>query len=157
LPVSETYGALQRPHVLIVSDDPDLTAFLSEGLVYAGFWTSTIASALQTLEVFRLRSFDIMVLDAALGGMGAVELLRRLRGRSERGGTARRTDIPILLVAGAESELSPALGEEAGADEHLVAPIELVELAEVLRRHVATWRAAHPGRRWADEEALSAP
>ena len=64
--------ALQRPHVLIVSDDPELTAFLGEGLVYAGFWTSAIASAVQALEVFRLRSFDVLVLDAALGGIGAI-------------------------------------------------------------------------------------
>ena len=117
--------ALQRPHVLIVSDDPELTAFLGEGLVYAGFWTSAIASAVQALEVFRLRSFDIMVLDAALGGIGALELLRRLRGRSDRAATAERTDIPILVIAASSSELDPVLAKRAGADQVILAPIEL--------------------------------
>src|SRR5215212_9296971 len=121
--------ALQRPHVLIVSDDPELTAFLGEGLVYAGFWTSVIASAVQALEVFRLRSFDVMVLDAALGGIGAIELLRRFRGRSDRATTAERTDIPILVVAASSEELDPELTEQVGANEVIIAPIEIEQLA----------------------------
>ena len=146
--------ALQRPHVLIVSDDPELTAFLSEGLVYAGFWTSAIASAVQALEVFRLRSFDAMVLDAALGGIGALELLRRLRGRSDRAAAAERTDIPILVIAASDNELDPALAEPVGADQVVFAPIELEQLAADLGRVVAAWRASHPGRLWADEAVL---
>jgi two-component system phosphate regulon response regulator PhoB len=146
--------ALQRPHVLIVSDDPELTGFLGEGLIYAGFWTSTIASAVQALEVFRLRSFDAMVLDAALGGMGAIELLRRLRGRSDRATTAERADIPILVIAASRDEMDPVLAEQAGAEGVIVAPIELEHLAVDLERAVSAWRALHPDRKWADEAAL---
>jgi two-component system, OmpR family, phosphate regulon response regulator PhoB len=146
--------ALQRPHVLIVSDDSELTAFLGEGLVYAGFWTSTIASAVQALEVFRLRAFDVMVLDAALGGIGALELLQRLRGRSDRGAAAERTDIPILVIAESSSELDIKLAERAGADRIIFAPIELEQLAAELGQVVTAWRAAHPDRQWADEEVL---
>src|SRR5215207_1557225 len=108
--------ALQRPHVLIVSDDRELSDFLGEGLVYAGFWTSTIASALQALEVFRLRSFDAMVLDAALGGIGATELVHRLRGRSDRSTAIERTDIPILAIAASQSELASLGDYDAGVD-----------------------------------------
>ena len=143
--------ALQRPHVLIVSDDPELTAFLGEGLVYAGFWTSTIASAVQALEVFRLRSFDVTVLDAALGGIGALELLQRLRGRSDRAASDERTDIPILVIAASSSEFDSIQVERAGADGVIVAPIELEQIAANLRRVVTAWRASHPGRQWADE------
>jgi CheY-like chemotaxis protein len=147
-------SALQRPHVLIVSDDPELAAFLSEGLVYAGFWTSAIASAVQALEVFRLRSFDVMLLDAALGGIGALELLRRLRGRSDRATTTERTDIPILVIAASSGELDPNMAERAGADGFILAPIELEQLAVDLGRAVTAWRASHPDRKWADDTAL---
>jgi DNA-binding response OmpR family regulator len=146
--------ALQRPHVLIVSDDPELTGFLGEGLVYAGFWTSAIASAVQALEVFRLRSFDAMVLDAALGGIGAIELLRRLRGRSDRAPTAERTDIPILVIAASRDELDPVLAAQVGADGVILAPIELEQLAADLGHAVTRWRTLHPDRKWADEAAL---
>ena len=145
--------ALQRPHVLIVSNDRELTDFLGEGLVYAGFWTSTIANAVQALEVFRLRSFDVLVLDAALGGIGALELLRRLRGRSDRAPATERTDIPILVIAGSEAELDPVAAGRDGADQVMQAPLELEDLAAEMTRLVTAWRAAHPDRHWADEAA----
>lgn len=149
-------SALQRPHVLIVSDDQGLSDFLGEGLVYAGFWTSTIASAIQALEVFRLRSFDAVLLDAALSGIGALELLRRLRGRSDRAAPDARTDIPIVVIAATERELSPVAAATAGAERVVVAPIDLAELATALWSEIAAWRAQRPDRRWADEEALGA-
>jgi CheY-like chemotaxis protein len=92
-----------------------------------------------------------MVLDGALGGIGALELLRRLRGRSDRADAAERTDIPILVIAASSSELDPELSERAGADQVVLAPIELEQLAAELARVVTAWRASHPGRQWADE------
>ena len=145
-----------RPHLLIVGDDPDLAVFLAEGLLLAGFWTSTVASPFQALEVFRLRSFDLVLVDAALGGFGALELLRRLRGRSDRAPSgAQRTDIPILLVAADPAEGDPEAAASAGADGVLVAPLDLDDMAPRIFDVVEAWRRAHPGRRWADEAALA--
>lgn len=144
--------ALQRPHLLIVSDDQDLSDFLGEGLVYAGFWTSVIASAVQTLEVFRLRSFDLAIVDAELGGIGAPELVRRLRGRSDRSAAAARTDIPILaVVSGPTFDAAPLL--HAGVNAVVSAPIELPDLAQSLLGLVRDWRREHPERLWADQAA----
>jgi DNA-binding response OmpR family regulator len=147
-------SALQRPHVLIVSDDTELSGFLGEGLVYAGLWTSVIASAMQALEVFRLRSFDLMLLDAALGGIGVLELLRRLRGHSDRAMDSERTDIPILIIAASADEIDQQAVLSAGAERVILAPIELDDLAAEIGRVVEAWRAAHPDRPWADAAAL---
>jgi DNA-binding response OmpR family regulator len=149
--MSAADSALERPHVLIVTDDADLSAFLAEGLVYGGFWTSTVASGIQTLEVFRLRTFDLVLLDAALGDLNAIEVVRRLRGRSapNRGETAR-TDIPILLIAGDGGELDAIDVAVVGIDGILLAPLELEELVPRLHGVVAQWRASHPDRPWAD-------
>jgi two-component system OmpR family response regulator len=148
---------LQRPHVLIVSDDPGLSQFLGEGLIYAGLWTSVVASALQALEVFRLRSFDYVLVDAALGGIGALELVGRLRGRSHRATPAARTDIPIALIAAATDEIEATQAQQAGAGRLIVAPIEIDELALQVVQDVLAWRAAHPDRPWADAAALGEP
>jgi DNA-binding response OmpR family regulator len=155
--MTATQSALERPHVLIVTDDPDLSAFLAEGLVYGGFWTSTVASGIQTLEVFRLRSFDLALIDAALRDLSAVEVIRRLRGRSDRGGVASpRTDIPILIVAALAEEIDPTGTAAAGADGALVAPLDLEKLVPRLHGVVTEWRARHPGRPWADAAPGSA-
>lgn len=148
-------AATQRPHLLIVSDDPELRTFLGEGLLYAGFWTSAVASAIQTLEVFRLRSFDLVLVDGALPGLGAAELVGRLRGRSSRAAAgAPRTDIPILLVTDAPTAFAPDAVAELGADAVLRAPLDLEDLAPRLLGMVAAWRREHPERPWADAAAL---
>jgi DNA-binding response OmpR family regulator len=150
-------SALERPHVLIVTDDVDLSSFLAEGLVYGGFWTSTVASGIQTIEVFRLRTFDLVLVDAALGDLDAIELVRRLRGRSDRGGGMARTDVPILLVAASPDELDPGGANAAGADGALVAPLDLEELIPRLHQVVADWRERHPDRPWADAPVAGEP
>jgi two-component system phosphate regulon response regulator PhoB len=146
--------ATHRPHVLIVTSDESLRDFLAEGLVYGGFWTSVIASGLQVLEVFRLRTFDLMLIDAALGGLGALEVVRRLRGRSAREGQASpRTDIPIVVIAADPSEIDAGEAMASGVDEIVLAPLDLETLVPHLHQIIARWRAEHPGRPWADELA----
>lgn len=144
-------ASLHRPHVLILSDDTGLSSFLSEGLVLGGFWTSVIASGIQALEVFRLRSFDLVLLDATLSGLGAAELLRRLRSPDETG--CPRVGVPIIVVAGGFDEIDPQDAVAAGADGTLFPPIELDDLIPTLFRVVDEWRSAHPDRPWADEVA----
>lgn len=155
-PASWSASATERPHVLIVTADDDLRQFLGEGLVYGGFWTSTVASAVQTLEIFRLRSFDLVLVDAALGGMGAAEAIRRLRGRSDRAAPeAARTDVPILLVADDATRLTP--DEAQTADEVLSPPIDLAVLVPHLQARFQAWRLAHPDRPMADAAAQARP
>jgi CheY-like chemotaxis protein len=146
--------AAQRPHVLVVTDDGDLKDFLAEGLVLGGFWISSVASAFQALEVFRLRSFDLVLVDAALGGIGAIELVRRLRGRSDRvAGDEARTDVPLLFVAATSDEIDGQAAEAVGANGVLVAPLDLEHLVPRLFRVIADWRSIHPERPWADQVA----
>jgi CheY-like chemotaxis protein len=144
-------SATERPHVLILGDDQDLSLFLSEGLTMGGFWISVIASGIQALEVFRLRTFDLVLVDAAMKGMGALEVIRRLRlpGAED----APRTDIPILVIAGSLDEIDPHEVAEVGANGLLLPPIELEVLIPVLFRTVDEWRHEHPDRPWADQVA----
>ena len=145
-----------RPHVLVVTDDPSLSAFLDEGLTVAGFWTSVIASGLQTLEVFRLRRFDLIVVDSSLSGFDSLELVRRLRGKSDRvspGGP--RSDAPILFISEREEELTANDAEAVGANGVLYAPIELESLARYLHGAFQQWRRDHPDAPLADEAALN--
>ena len=145
----------ERPHVLIVGDDQDLSGFLSDGLTMGGFWTSVVASGIQALEVFRLRTFDVVIVDAALKGLGPLELVRRLRlpGSDD----ALRTDIPVLVIAGGLDEIAPQDVADAGADGLMLPPVELETLIPSLFRIVDEWRDAHPDRPWADKAAQAKP
>jgi DNA-binding response OmpR family regulator len=135
----------ERPHVLIVSDDPSLAQFLNEGLPLGGFWTTVIASGLQALEVFRLRQFDIIAVDWELRSFNAMELIRRLRGLSSRSlaGDAR-THAPIVLISEHPVDLDPGevLRLEIGRVLH--APLELDDLVPELHTMYEEWRERYP-------------
>ncbi|HVL25809.1 MAG TPA: response regulator [Thermomicrobiales bacterium] len=146
----------ERPHVLIVSDDTSLSSFLAEGLPLGGFWTSVIASGLQALEVFRLRQFDLIVIDWSLQSFGALEFLRRLRGQSTRDATATsRTDAPVVLIAEDPIQLDAGQRKRLGVEAMLHAPLEIDDVARTLHGVFLAWREAHPDVPLADASNLA--
>ena len=155
-PNARSSDASRRPHVLIVSDDTGLSGFLNDGLVMAGCWASIVASELQVLEVFRLRTFELAVIDVALGGLGASELIRRLGLVDDQTGLVR-SDIPLLLIAEHEREVDAAGVDPSTVDGVVLAPIEIAELALTIYATVRHWREAHPGRPWSDDAAQERP
>ncbi len=159
-PISDQSGRKRvdhvRPHALIVTNDEDLRDFLQEGLTLGGFWVSIIASAIQTLEVFRLRSFDLVLIDRGLSGLDALELVRRLRRQPDsEAESGPRTDVPIVLIEDHAGLEDTAIA--AGADTVLAPPLELDTLVPTLHQIVLAWRAQHPDRPWADQVAQLRP
>lgn len=135
----------ERPHVLIVSDDPSLTAFLNEGLPLGGFWTTVISSGLQALEVFRLRQFDILVVDWELQSFQSLEFLKRLRGISTRSsGSEARTIAPAVLISEHPAHLTEEDRSSLGVSRMLHAPLELDEVARELHAVFDEWRYSFP-------------
>ncbi len=149
-PRLDVQRANERPHVLVVSDDPGLSEFFAEGLPLGGFWVSVIASGLQALEVFRLRQFDLVVVDAEMQNFDAIEFLRRLRGISQLdpGGPAR-TAAPVVLVESVRPE-TPRPVDELGIKRTLTAPIELEDAVRELHQVFAAWRQFNPDAPLAD-------
>ena len=155
-PYVRSSDASRRPHVLIVSDDTGLSGFLNDGLIMAGCWTSVVASGLQVLEVFRLRTFELAVIDVALGGLGASELIRRLDVIDDQTGLAR-SDIPLLVIAERDEEIHAAGIDPVTVDGIVLAPIEIEDLALAIYATVRRWREAHPDRPWSDDAAKARP
>lgn len=146
----------ERPHVLVVTDDSELAAFLTEGLPLGGFWVSVIANGLQVLEVFRLRQFDLLAVDADLQAFDAAELLRRLRGVStlDSGDGAPRTTIPAVLISSGAPDVR-FNDQRLGIERSLVAPLELDEIVRSLHEVFGMWRQANPDAPLADSANLS--
>lgn len=142
----------ERPHVLIVSDDESLSAFLNEGLPLGGFWTTVIASGLQALEVFRLRQFDLIVIDWSLQSFGSLELLRRLRGVSTRTKTSEpRTMAPVVLISDQPADVPVEEQARLGISRLLHAPLELEEIVRELHSVFEEWRTAYPDARLSED------
>lgn len=142
---------------MIVSDDGDLRDFLGQGLLLAGFWTSAIASGIQAIEVFRLRRFDLILIDAKIGGLSAGEVVRRLRNQGP-GAHDRQplTRVPIVVVDPPLSDDERERLASAGADVLLEPPLEIEEVAIRLMTLVVDWHEANPDEPWADASVLQA-
>lgn len=121
----------ERPEVLIITADIGLGRFLSEGLLQDGFWPSIVGGGLQALEVFRLRQFDVVIIDATVGDLPAGLLARRLRSdQPHNNERPTRTTAPLLLIAADKAEVDQIADADRGIfSTVLLAPLEIDEIA----------------------------
>lgn len=112
--------------ILIVEDDALLGDGLRAGLRTAGFapeWLKDGASAWMALASGE--TFAAMVLDLGLPRLGGIDLLKRLRGVGQ--------SLPVLILTAQDAVADRVAGLDAGADDYLVKPCDLAELAARLR------------------------
>jgi DNA-binding response OmpR family regulator len=116
-------------HVLLIDDDAELGAMLSEYLAGEGIETSLAATGEDGVAAALSQAYDAVVLDVMLPRMSGVEVLRRLRQSSR---------IPIIMLTAKGDDIDRVVGLEMGADDYLAKPCyprELVaRLRAVLRR-----------------------
>lgn len=111
--------------ILLIEDDPQLGDGLATGLRQAGFavdWLKDGESALAALEDER---FELAVLDLGLPKLSGMEVLKRLR---ERGNST-----PVLILTARDTTTDKIAGLDGGADDYLVKPVDLDELAARIR------------------------
>lgn len=108
--------------VLLVEDDCDIAANISDYLVAAGHVVDLAYDGADGLRVARERRHDLYLLDANLPAIGGFELCRILR-------QVLFIDTPVLFTT-ARGELADKLaGFEAGGWDYLVKPFSLAELS----------------------------
>lgn len=111
--------------VLIAEDDPQLGDGLRTGLRGAGFVVDLARDGATAEQALLNGGFDAVVLDLGLPRIAGAELLRRLRARGDR--------TPVLVLTAREALDERVARLDGGADDYLVKPVALVELAARLR------------------------
>lgn len=117
-------GTDRRRRVVVVEDDADIAALLTDILDAEGFVPATVSDA-AGLEGELAQRPDLIVLDLRLTRGGAANVMNSLRAR-EMG------DVPILLLSAA-SDL-PDRARELGVTSFLAKPFELEEFVVLVRR-----------------------
>jgi two-component system KDP operon response regulator KdpE len=111
--------------VLVVDDEPSLRKVLRTSLSACGFTVDEARSGEEALRVAQGHTFDLVLLDINMPGMGGAEACRRIRDLTPRAG------IVMLTVRDQEDDKVHAL--EAGADDYITKPFRLRELIARLR------------------------
>jgi two-component system phosphate regulon response regulator PhoB len=135
-----------RRRVLLIEDDRDIAEAIAYQLEKAGLQVRLAYTGEEGLEAAR-RGVDLVLLDLNLPNMDGLEVCRMIRRQSA---TAH---VPIIIVSARGEEVDRVLGLEMGADDYVVKPFSLKELAArcrvALRRSDA---ASAPSEGYRDDD-----
>jgi DNA-binding response OmpR family regulator len=111
--------------VLVVEDEPRISAYVQRGLEEQGYAVDTALTGREALGWAGTVEYDLIVLDILLPELDGIEVCRELRRRGDRS--------PILMLTARDAVDDRVAGLDAGADDYLVKPFALRELLARLR------------------------
>ena len=121
--------------ILLIEDHADIAANVADYFTAKGDSVRIARDGLTGLQLAREGDCDVIVLDLMLPGLDGLSVCRELR-------APPGTSIPILMLTAKDLLTDKVAGFDAGADDYLVKPFSLVELAARLK--ALTRRQAAP-------------
>jgi len=109
----------------LAEDDPQLGDGLMVGLRQDGYAVDWVKDGIAADLALKSESFDLLVLDLGLPRLAGMEVLARLRGRGQ--------NLPVLILTARDATGDKIAGLDSGADDYVVKPIDLDELAARVR------------------------
>ncbi len=136
------------PTIALVDDDRNILASVSIALESEGYRVQTYTDGASALDGFQAAAPDLAILDIKMPRMDGMELLRRLR---------QKTDLPVIFLTSKDDEIDELFGLKMGADDFIKKPFSqrlLVERVKaVLRRFQPRDPTADPAKKGADTVA----
>lgn len=111
--------------VLVVEDDPAISAFLVRGLQEEHYLVDLAEDGPGAECCLRDVQYDAVILDVHLPGRDGFDVCRRLRQDGQ--------DVPVLMLTSRDAVSDRVTGLDAGADDYLVKPFAFDELLARLR------------------------
>ncbi len=110
--------------ILVVDDETKILKMVSDYLEAVGFEITGAADGLTALKKFRETDFDLVLLDFMMPGIDGIDVIRRIREESS---------VPIIMLTARAEENDKLMGLEIGADDYIVKPFSMKELAARIR------------------------
>ena len=126
----------RRIRVLLVDDEPAIRRALRTPLLELGFQVVEASRGEEALHLVRAESFDAVLLDVNMPGIGGMQTLIRLRTLAPR--------LPILMLTVRDDEQDKVEALENGADDYITKPFSIREC--IARVRSAVRRAQAPER-----------
>lgn len=134
VPKSVPSAAISPPagtgDVLVVDDDADQIALLSEALAARGHQVRSAEHGEEALDICARQPPDVVLLDVMMPGMDGIETCRRLKG------DPATAHIPVLLVTSLSERADRLRGIQAGANDFITKPLDIEALHLSVRNAV---------------------
>lgn len=121
--------------ILLVEDDPIQLEALQAALTKAGHLVDAIADGETAQWIMLEKDYDLLILDWMLPKLSGIALAQQFR---QAGRMA-----PILMLTAKDTTIDKVTGLDAGADDYLVKPVDVIELlarVRALRRRSPQWK-----------------
>lgn len=119
------------PNITLVDDDRNILTSVSIALETEGYRISTYTDGASALEGLKSNPPDLAIFDIKMPRMDGMELLRRLRQKSE---------LPVIFLTSKDEEIDELFGLKMGADDFIRKPFSqrlLVERVKAVLRRAA--------------------
>jgi two-component system response regulator QseB len=111
--------------LLLVEDDPMIGESVRKGMQQDGFAVDWVQDGRAAELALETNAYDTLLLDLGLPRKDGLEVLASLRRRGN--------SIPVLILTARDAVADRVKGLDAGADDYLVKPFDLEELAARIR------------------------
>lgn len=111
---------MNRRHILIAEDDPNIRQGLTDALESEGYAITSAHNGTTALALARQTKFDLILLDVMMPELSGYDVCRSLR--------TQDTQTPILMLTAKGEEIDKVVGLELGADDYITKPFGLREL-----------------------------
>jgi two-component system response regulator ChvI len=132
--------AERMPTIALVDDDRNILTSVSIALETEGYRVETYTDGASALDGLTVRRPDLAILDIKMPRMDGMELLRRLR---------QKSDLPVIFLTSKDDEIDEMFGLKMGADDFIKKPFSQRLLVErvraVLRRSGAAVESGAKG------------
>ncbi len=125
-----------QPNILVVEDEDSLATLLQYNLEKEGYVVRAAGDGEEALLFVDEKLPDLIVLDWMLPKVSGIEVCRRLRQKPET------RNVPIIMLTARGEETDRIRGLDTGADDYVVKPFSMTELAARIR---AVLRRLRPG------------
>ncbi len=124
------------PTIALVDDDRNILTSVSIALEAEGYRITTYTDGASALDGFKTTPPDLAILDIKMPRMDGMELLRRLR---------QKSDLPVIFLTSKDEEIDELFGLKMGADDFIRKPFSqrlLVERVKAILRRSSPKDAA---------------
>ena len=113
------------PRLLVAEDDADLGPAMKRALELDGYVADLFTRGDDVLAAASVATYDVILLDLGLPHMSGLEVLRELR--------SAKNVTPVIIITAFDRTPHRVAGLDAGADDYVVKPVDLEELAARIR------------------------
>ncbi|MFT2098489.1 response regulator [Marinomonas sp. 2405UD66-6] len=122
----------KKKFILVVEDEPTLSAILCEYFEHAGFEAKSLDDGAVVVDFVKQNAPDLIILDLMLPNRGGLDIYRDIRTFSQ---------VPVIMATAKVEEIDRLIGLELGADDYICKPYStrevVVRAKNILRRNDA--------------------